>query len=108
MMNPDPAHCSYLRLPFDFDPQRLQADLHSALAESWPPHYNRHYCDRDWSGLALRAVKGAVDPLHSNEQHSPDSFVNAPVLDRCEYFREALATFQCPLKAARLLRLKAG
>jgi hypothetical protein len=108
MTNSDPANCAYLRLPFDFDPQRLQADLQSALCEPWTAHFNRDYYHGDWSGLALRAVKGAADPLHSNEQHSPESFANAPVLDRCEYFRAALATFQCPLKAVRLLRLKAG
>ena len=108
MTHSDPANCSCLRLPFDFDPQRLQADLQFALGEPWSPHFNRDYYEGDWSGLALRAVKGAVDPLHSNEQHSPESFADAPVLDRCEYFREALATFQCPLKAVRLLRLKAG
>jgi Aspartyl/Asparaginyl beta-hydroxylase/Nif11 domain len=108
MTNLDPANCPYLRLPFDFDPQRLQADLQSALGEQWTPHFNRDYYHGDWSGLALRAVKGAADPLHSNEQHPPESFADAPVLDRCEYFRAALATFQCPLKAVRLLRLKAG
>jgi len=108
MTDCDPATCSCLRLPFDFDPQRLQADLESALCESWTPHFNRDYYHGDWSGLALRAVKGALDPLHSNERHSPESFADAPVLDRCEYFREALAAFQCPLKAVRLLRLRAG
>jgi hypothetical protein len=108
MTNLDPANCPYLRLPFDFDPQRLQADLQSALGEKWTAHFNRDYYHGDWSGLALRAVKGAVDPLHSNERHPPESFVNAPVLDGCEYFRAALSTFQCPLKAVRLLRLKAG
>src|SRR5262249_60101897 len=30
------------------------------------------------------------------------------MLARCPYFREVLATFQCPLTAVRLLRLKAG
>jgi Aspartyl/Asparaginyl beta-hydroxylase/Nif11 domain len=108
MTHSDPANCSCLRLPFDFDPQRLQTDLQSALGELWTPHFNRDYYHGEWSGLALRAVKGAADPLHSTEQHSPESFADAPVLDRCEYFRAALATFQCPLKGVRLLRLKAG
>src|ERR1700676_551193 len=108
MTNSDPSTWRYLRLPFRFDPKRLQSDLESALAELWTPHFNRDYYQGDWSGIALRAVKGAADTLHSNESNSLDSFADSPVLERCEYFRETLATLLCPLKAVRLLRLKAG
>jgi hypothetical protein len=98
----------YLLLPFRFDPKRLKADLRMALAEAWTPHFNQSYYEGDWSGVVLRAAGNSSGSLFSNPRQSVDSFAPTPLLDRCPYFREVLAAFQCRLKSVRLLRLKAG
>ena len=36
------------------------------------------------------------------------SFVDMPLLEGCAYFRQVLGSFQCPLRAVRLMRLTAG
>jgi hypothetical protein len=89
-----------------FDPQRLTADFARIVPDDWSPHFNTAYYEGDWSGIALRTTEGAHVPLFPNP--SVDRYVETPFLDRCPYFRELLAAFLCPLKTARLLRLKAG
>lgn len=66
----------------------------------------RHY-DGEWSGAALRALGGQGSNIVP-EAYDGSRFANTPLLGRCPYFQEVLATFRCPLQSARLLRLHAG
>lgn len=96
-----------LKLPFHFDPARLTADLASVAPGEWIPHVNRHDYDGQWSGAPLRSLGGDAGNL------APEAFGTAvwretPLLARCPYFREVLATLRCPLQAVRLLRLHVG
>ncbi len=94
-----------LRLPFDFEPGRLLADLSAIRPDEWLPHFNTRIYDGEWSGVALRAPGG-------KHQLYPDptatDFAATPILDRCPYFRDVMAVFRCPLTSVRLLRLAAG
>jgi hypothetical protein len=92
-------------LPFRFNPERLQADLAHILAEEWSPHYNERDFGGKWRGAALRSANGSSHDLIAG---ASGPFVDTPLLARCPYFREVLATFQCPLKSVRLLSLAAG
>lgn len=96
-----------LRLPFNFDPDRLRQDLARVEPEEWIPHINRHDYEGHWSGAALRSIGGSSTNIVPD---TPDlaNFRAAPLLDRCPYFREVLSVFRCPLRAVRLLRLHAG
>ena len=102
---PRPVRC--LKLPFEFDPGRLRSDLARVAPSEWIPHVNRRHYDGEWSGAALRSIGGVAENIVPD---APDisAFRDTALLDRCSYYREVLATFQCPLQAVRLLRLHAG
>jgi hypothetical protein len=104
------ANLSGLRLPFQFDPGRLQADLASVAADAWAPHYNERDYGGEWRGISLRSSTGAAADLAAvpSMDGGAGIFRDTPVLDRCPYFRDVLAAFQCPLKAVRLLGLAPG
>src|SRR5919199_474999 len=93
-------------LPFYFDPIRLQADLAQIQPNEWVAHFNKSVYEGDWSGVALRSVDGDARRI-TPEPIGSDAYRDTEVLARCSYFREVLATFQCPLVSVRLLRLKA-
>jgi hypothetical protein len=92
------------RLPFEFDPGRLRADLAQVRPEDWAPHYNERDYGGDWRGAALRSGTGAVTDLRA----VAPSYTDTPLLDRCPHFRDAIARFDCAVKAVRLLSLAAG
>jgi hypothetical protein len=92
------------RLPLEFDPARLRADLARVPAENWAPHYNERDYGGDWRGAALRSGSGAATDLRA----TAPSYADTPLMDRCPYFRQAVAQFDCPIKAVRLLSLAAG
>lgn len=95
-----------LKLPLLFAPERLTADLEKIEADDWVPHFNTAYYEGLWSGVSLRSVGGVAKQLYPDP--TATTFADTPILARCPYFQEVLATFQCPLEAARLLRLSAG
>lgn len=96
-----------LQLPLSFDPARLQADLAMLAPEEWVRHFNKPYYEGEWSGVALRSVNGEDGRLYPDPT-ARAQYADTPTLARCPYFQEVLATFQCPLEAARLLMLRAG
>jgi hypothetical protein len=97
----------YKRLLLEFDRHRLRADLDRIDEREWAPHFNAGYYDGEWSGVALRAVEGALDSLYPDPT-APGRFVDTPILQRTPYLRSVLAAFACPLNSVRLLKLTAG
>jgi aspartyl/asparaginyl beta-hydroxylase len=97
---------SSLRLPFRFDPGRLKADHAAIMASDWVRHYNSTMYEGDWSAVPLRSIGGELRQIFPDPEAR--NFAPTEILLRSPYFQEVLATFQCPLLAARLLRLKAG
>lgn len=97
----------FWKLPFQFDVARLQADLAKIGADEWTPHFNKSYYEGEWSGVALRSVRGAAMQLYPDPT-AQGNYADTEVLDRCPYFREVLATFEYPLESVRLLKLQAG
>lgn len=96
-----------LRLPFSFDVARLQAELARVPPDAWVPHFNQGIYEGRWSGVALRAVGGRALQLYPDPTATAD-FADTELLDELPYYRELLATFDCPLTSVRLLRLAAG
>lgn len=94
------------QLPLHFDPDRLKADLARIAPDEWVPHFNTSYYEGDWSGVALRSVGGRPAQLYPDPTAS-GQFADTEILVRCAYFQEVLASFQFPLEAVRLLRLRA-
>jgi hypothetical protein len=95
-----------LKLPFQFDVARLQADLAGILGE-FVSHFNKTYYEGDWSAVPLRSVGG--DPAHVYpDPTAKHAFADTPLLARCTYIPQVLAVLRCPMQSVRLLRLRAG
>ncbi|HEY0105094.1 MAG TPA: aspartyl/asparaginyl beta-hydroxylase domain-containing protein [Rhizomicrobium sp.] len=98
-----------LRLPFDFEPGPLRADLAGLAGESWTEHFVTQNYEGDWSVLPLRAPAGETHPVRQiYPDPSAKEFVDTPLLARCANIAKALRRFACPLLAARLMRLTPG
>jgi len=98
-----------IRLPLNFDPARLRADLDGLIDTPWTEHFVRQNYEGDWSVLPLRCSRGATHPiLQIYTDPSVTEFDETPLLARSPYFQAVLATFQCPLQAVRLMRLTPG
>lgn len=96
-----------LKLPLRFEAARLQADLGRVMTGEYVPHFNTAYYQGDWSAVPLRSIGGRTDHIYPDPT-AKDAFADTPLLARCAYIREVLATLHCPLQAVRFLRLKAG
>lgn len=99
---------SALKLPFYFDPQSLKNDLSKFDGADWTPHFNTQYYEGDWSGIALRAVRGAkLGGLYPDPAAAAEGYEDTAHLLRCDYLPEVLKTFECEMESVRLLRLGA-
>ena len=103
----EPLLPDFLKLPLRFDAANLQADLERILAEEHVPHFNTAYYEGDWSAVPLRSIGGRTDHIYPDPT-AKDAFADTPLLERCSYVREVLASLHCPQRAVRFLRLKAG
>ena len=106
---PAPVLPDRVKLPFAFDPARLQADFAAVEAMDWTDHFVRQNYEGQWDVLPLRHQAGATHPV-MKAYVPPEAvdFVDADLLAATPYFREVLAAFATPLKAARLMRLTPG
>lgn len=95
------------RLPLNFAPGPLRADLARVAPGEWTRHFNTGYYEGEWSGVALRSAGGAAGQLYPDPT-ARGRFADTEVLARCPNIREALRAFACPLESVRLLKLAAG
>jgi len=96
-----------VKLPMRYDVGRLQSDLAQMLAHEFVPHFNQAYYQGDWSAIPLRSIDGRADQIYPDPT-AKNAFADTPLLGRCPYVREVLATLHLPLQAVRFLRLKSG
>ncbi|HMG48793.1 MAG TPA: aspartyl/asparaginyl beta-hydroxylase domain-containing protein [Allosphingosinicella sp.] len=98
-----------VRLPMTFDAAALAADLGAFDESDWTAHFVRDNYEGEWSALPLRAAAGETHKLRMIFANPTASvFADTPFLGRAPAIRAALARFECPLKAVRLMRLAAG
>jgi len=98
-----------LRLPLEFEPTRLAADMANFGRADWIAHFVTQNYDGDWSAIPLRGVAGARHPVQMiYADPSRSDFEDAPALAGLPYFRQVLESFACPLQAVRLMRLTPG
>ena len=98
------AMLSCLKLPLTFEPEALQSDLDRVASDEWVRHFNDRYYEGEWSGIALRAVSGASAQIYTDPTGT-ETLTDTPVLARSPSLQRALATIECPVKSARLLKL---
>lgn len=54
-----------LRLPLDFNPHGLRADLARIPSDRWILHFNKAVYKGNWSGVALRGPANVTHPIQS-------------------------------------------
>ena len=96
-----------LRLPMRFDVAALQADVAAFESADWIAHFNQHYYEGDWSGIALRAVAGAAVALYPDPD-ATTSFVATPAMARAPAVQSVLSALACETTSVRFLKLGAG
>ncbi|MBK6937498.1 MAG: aspartyl/asparaginyl beta-hydroxylase domain-containing protein [Chitinophagaceae bacterium] len=97
----------YIRLPYTFDVKRLQQEVSLLTGESWLFHYQTMHYEGESSAIPLRSVGGRPDDVIISPFEDAE-YADTIFLQRSNCFKEVLATFQCPIKAVRLLKLNAG
>jgi len=106
-VTPEPSLPDALKLPFQFDVAKIQADFANILANEFVPHFNTAFYQGDWSAVPLRSVGGRTDQIYPDPT-AKNKFADTPLLARCPYIREVLDAIRCPQQAVRFLRLKVG
>lgn len=98
---------NYVRLPLNFDPVPLAAEVASIAAEDWVPHFNTGYYEGEWRVAALRSVGGRAGQIFPDHTKT-NEFADTPLLAQCPQMQAVLAAFACPFTAVRLLKLTPG
>jgi Aspartyl/Asparaginyl beta-hydroxylase len=98
-----------LKLGLRFEADGMRLDLARLETSDWIDHFVPQHYEGCWSVLPLRAPASARHPIQMiYSDPSCETFVDTPLLTRCDYFQQVLGTFQCPLQAVRLMRLTPG
>jgi hypothetical protein len=87
----------FIRLPLDFDAERLRTEVLAVPEDAWRPHPQGN--PGNWA-LPLLAVDG--DPLNDATR---GAMAPTPNLAHLEYLQQVLASFQTVIGRARLMRL---
>lgn len=102
-----PTITTYLQLPFQFIEEKLVKELQLLLASDWVPHFNKEGYTGTWNSIALYAPDGDQKNIWALNG-SEANLEATPILKNCDYLKEVISTFKCPLLSVRLLKLSAG
>lgn len=89
----------------------LQYEVGSLLQNPWVDHVNKKDYQGGWDVLPLRCQRQHLNAhpiLQGFAIADGDDWENLPVLERCPVIVSIFNQLQCPIRAARLMRLKAG
>src|SRR6185295_2877931 len=92
--------------PFTFDAAAMRCDAERFAPREWTPHFNTHYYEGDWSGVALRAAEDGHVQLYPDP--TATAFCDTEHLAHCSYIPAVLGAFRCELESVRFLRLGPG
>lgn len=97
----------YLKLPFQFDENRLVHDLSLILENKWIPHFNTSGYNGEWNVVPLYSNNGEESNIFAYP--SVDSKIQqTSIIKKCSYFKEVIESFKFSVVSARLLRLGVG
>ena len=88
----------FIKMPLAFDVERMQAEVQAVPESEWRPHPQGHPGN---SALPLIALNG--DPMNDGVA---GTMLPTPNLQRCEYLRQVLDSFQTVFGRSRLMRLE--
>ena len=95
---------NFLKLPFEFDAQLLQADLSNCQNYIWRDHFNTSDYEGEWKIIALRSISGKSQEITA----SSGDYKDTELMESCHYFREVIDTLQCQKESIRLMSLAPG
>jgi quercetin dioxygenase-like cupin family protein len=96
---------SALKLPFQFDKEKLENDLVTLLASTWKPHFNDRVYEGEWNSIALYAEDGDQSNVYAS---GTVTIKETSILKDIPYIKEVIDQFKCPLLSVRLLKLEKG
>lgn len=94
-----------LKLPFNFDVEKLKADLEKVPAENWLFHHVSNNYVGKWNVVQLRSVNGRTDVPFSNLIMENDEYKDTEILESLPYIRDVIDSFKCPKMGVRLMSL---
>ncbi len=102
---------AYIKLPFQFDRQKLKQDLDRINTTDWIEHFVKQNYSGSWQAIGLRVQESSLNmhpvmSIYSNPTEG--NWVDSPYLKQALYFQQVLSTFKCPLMSVRLMCLTAG
>ncbi|MEP1489153.1 MAG: aspartyl/asparaginyl beta-hydroxylase domain-containing protein [Algibacter sp.] len=98
---------TYLKLPFQFNKEKLVHDLSLILDGNWISHFNTTGYNGDWKVISLYAPNGVESNIFALS--TLNSIISeTSILKKCQYFKEVIDSFKCPILTARILRLGVG
>jgi len=101
------THTKHLKLPFQFETEKLVHDLSLILDKKWISHFNTSGYSGDWKVISLYSDNG--DDSNIFALSTSDSIVSeTSIIKECHYFKEVIDSFKCPILSARILRLGVG
>lgn len=107
---------SFAQIPCVIQLAALQAEVellvqHSPINNSWIDHVNKKDYTGGWDVLPLRCQRQHLEAnpiLQSFAIAEGDDWENLPIMAQCPHIQHLFTQLHCPIKAARLMRLKAG
>ena len=106
-----PGIISFARLECVISLADLQTEIAFLLTQTWVDHVNKKDYQGGWDVLPLRCQRQHVNAhpvLQGFAIAAGDDWENLPVLAQCPAIESIFNQLQCPIKSARLMRLKAG
>ncbi|MBN3584191.1 aspartyl/asparaginyl beta-hydroxylase domain-containing protein [Algoriphagus aestuarii] len=98
-----------IKLPFQFDVQKLQKEVEGLDHIGWTEHFVRHNYKGDWSVIPLTAQEGRNHPvLMASAIPNGGKFIPTPYLALCPYISSVLESFLCEKSSVRLMKLTPG
>lgn len=95
------------QLPFQFNVEKLQAEVNAFSEEDWILHYNKRDYEGDWHIIALKSVEGNKYKIFSPfEVHEPTQYTEH--MEKCPYIKEVLDSLPIEKTTVRLMRLRPG
>ncbi len=102
---------SFAQIPCVIQLAALQADVGLLLQHSWVDHVNKRDYDGGWDVLPLRCQHQYLNAhpiMQGFSLAEGTAWENLPVLQQCPSIESIFSQLHCPIKSARLMRLKAG
>lgn len=107
----DSSVISFARLDYALVAQDLQKEIYHLLQGNWVDHVNQRDYQGGWDVFPLRCQRQHLDAhpiLQGFAIADGNEWENLPALAQCPLISSVIAQLQCPVKAVRLMRLKAG